>query len=194
MRQHLGALTVYKELSAMNIYYVYQYVREDRTPYYIGKGSKRRAWEKHKRANGCDLRPRDRSKIQILKNNLTQQEAWNLETALIEKYKRIIDGGILVNSNLGGEGGRVLPVGSRIGKNNPRWGVKEDPAKKEERVKQILIGKNLPNYELYKKAIILMDDGKSANAVSKELGIGKGVCFKLKNRTHGLFQVFPELI
>lgn len=85
-------------------------------------------------------------------------------------------------------------MGSRIGKNNPRWGVKEDPAKKEERIKQILIGKNLPNYELYKKAIILMDDGKSANAVSKELGIGKGVCFKLKNRTHGLFQVFPELI
>lgn len=178
----------------MTIYYVYQYVREDRTPYYIGKGSKRRAWEKHKRANGCDLRPRDRSKIQILKKNLTQQEAWDLETALIKKYKRIIDGGILVNSNLGGEGGRVLPAGSRTGKNNPRWGVKEDPAKKEERVKQILIGKNLPNYELYKQAIILMDNGKSANTVSKELRIGKGVCFRLKNRTHGLFQVFPELI
>ena len=176
----------------MNIYYVYQYVRDDKTPYYIGKGSKRRAWEKHKRANGSDLRPKDFSKIKIVKEGLTQKEAWDLETLLIAKYKRIVDGGILVNCNLGGEGGIVLPYGSRTGKNNPMYG-KENPCSKEKRL-SILKTKNFSNYDLYKKAIYLMDKGISADNVAIELGIGRGVCFKLKNRTHGIFEAFPELI
>jgi hypothetical protein len=178
----------------MQNYYVYQYVREDGTPYYIGKGSKRRAWEGHKRANGSDLRPKDRSRIQVIEKHLTEHEAWNLEKELIAKHKRIVDGGILVNCNLGGEGGQTVSSESRMGKNNPRWGVKEDPATTELRIQRMLVTKNLPNYDLYKKAIALMDNGKSADVVSKELGVGRGVCFKLKNRTHGFFQAFPELI
>ena len=46
----------------------------------------------------------------------------------------------------------------------------------------------------YKNAIALMDNGISADTVSNDLGIGRGVCFRLKNRTHGIFQAFPELI
>jgi hypothetical protein len=175
-------------------YYVYQYVREDGTPYYIGKGTKQRAWEKHKRANGSDMRPKDRDRIQILKNNLTEQEAWDLETELISKYGKLTEGGILANIADGGRGGRTVSSMARMGKNNPRWGVKEDPATTELRIQRMLVTKNLPNYDLYKKAIALMDNGKSADVVSKELGVGRGVCFKLKNRTHGFFQAFPELI
>lgn len=178
----------------MNIYYVYQYVRDDKTPYYIGKGSKRRAWLKHKRANGSDLRPRDRSKIEIIKEGLSQQEAWDLETALIAKYKRIVDGGILVNSNLGGEGGVVLPRGARAGKKNPRWGIKEDPESKSRRILSILRTKNEPNYDIFKKVIESMNIGESVDSIHRRLGIGRGICFRLKNRTHGFFQVFPELI
>jgi|TARA_B110000977_G_C10759028_1_gene369899 group I intron endonuclease len=81
---------------------------------------------------------------------------------------------------------------SKSGKNNPRYGIKE-PCTEERRL-AVLRGKNAPNYNTYKKAIALMDNGKSAGTVSKELSVGRGVCFKLKNRTHGIFQAFPELI
>jgi len=81
---------------------------------------------------------------------------------------------------------------SKRGANNPRYGIKE-PCTEERRL-AVLRGKNAPNYDLYKKAIALMDNGQSANAVSKELGVGRGVCFRLKNRTHGFFQAFPELV
>jgi hypothetical protein len=82
---------------------------------------------------------------------------------------------------------------SKSGTNNPRYGIKEDPIAKDRRILAVLRAKNLPNYHLYKKAIALMDNGNSADKVSKELSIGRGVCFRLKNRTHGIFQAFPEL-
>ena len=81
---------------------------------------------------------------------------------------------------------------SKQGANNPMYG-KKMPCRDERRL-AVLRGKNAPNYDLYKKAIALMDNGKSADAVSKELNIGRGVCFRLKKRTHGFFEAFPELI
>lgn len=83
---------------------------------------------------------------------------------------------------------------SKRGKNNPRFGIKEDAELTERRRIAQLRTKTAPNYNLYKKAIALMDNGLSADSVSKELGVGRGVCFRLKNRTHGIFQAFPELI
>jgi hypothetical protein len=80
---------------------------------------------------------------------------------------------------------------SKKGKNNPRYGIKE-PCSEERRL-SVLKGKNLPNYELYKDAIQLMNNGLSADQTSLKLGIGRGVCFNLKNRTHGIFIAFPEL-
>ena len=117
----------------MNIYYVYQYVRKDQTPYYIGKGCGYRAYKPHKRVNGQSLIPRDRSRIQFLKTGLTEQEAWNLEEALILKYGKIKDGGILINVRSGQTGGKTVTREERLGKNNPRykhnyvtpWGVFE---------------------------------------------------------------------
>jgi hypothetical protein len=81
---------------------------------------------------------------------------------------------------------------SKQGTNNPMYG-KKIPCTNERKL-AILEGKNRDNYDLYKTAINLMDDGKSADKVSKELKIGRGVCFRLKNRTHGIFQAFPELM
>jgi len=85
----------------MNIYYVYQYLREDGTPYYIGKGSKNRAY------STCRTipRPKDRSKIQIIAHHLFESEALLLETKLISIFGRIDLGtGILHNKTNGGEG------------------------------------------------------------------------------------------
>lgn len=81
---------------------------------------------------------------------------------------------------------------SKQGENNPMYG-KKAPCTNERKL-AVLRGKNQQNYELYKTAISLMDQGKSADMVSKELKIGRGVCFRLKNRTHGLFEAFPEII
>ena len=104
MLQHPLTLTVYRTIS-MNIYYVYQYLREDMTPYYIGKGKDNRAWQNHKRSNGTDLLPRDIAKIQILARDLYEQEAHLLETKLITQYgRKDLGTGILRNLTDGGEG------------------------------------------------------------------------------------------
>lgn len=81
---------------------------------------------------------------------------------------------------------------SKQGENNPMHGRK-NPCSEIKRL-SILQTKNLPNYALYKEAINLMESGMSADKVSKLLGLGRGVCFRLKNRSHGIFQAFPELV
>lgn len=87
----------------MNTYYVYQYLREDGTPYYIGKGKDRRAWVKQR---AIPL-PTDLSNIQIIKDCLTESEAFDLEAKLIIQYGRKDNNtGILRNLTDGGEGSR----------------------------------------------------------------------------------------
>ena len=82
-----------------NIYYVYQYLREDNTPYYIGKGKNRRAWSK-RHSVGVP----DHSRIQIIKDKLTEDEAFHLEIALISYYgRKDLGTGILRNSTNGGD-------------------------------------------------------------------------------------------
>lgn len=88
-----------------NIFYVYAYLREDSTPYYIGKGSKDRAWKSHIRTNGTNLLPKDPNRIVILKDSMTESEAYDYETKLIEQYGREDLGtGILHNLTDGGRG------------------------------------------------------------------------------------------
>ena len=90
-----------------SIYYVYAYVRKDGTPYYIGKGKDRRAYQLHKRSNGADLLPKDKSKIVMLYENLPEQEAFDLEKKLILEYgRKDLGTGVLQNMTEGGEGNR----------------------------------------------------------------------------------------
>lgn len=81
---------------------------------------------------------------------------------------------------------------SKKGKNNPQFG-KTIPCSKERRA-SIARSKNKDNFEKYKQAIDLLNAGNSVDSVSKELGIGLGICFRLKNRSHGIFLGFPELV
>ena len=87
----------------MNIYYVYQYLREKDsstalagTPYYIGKGKNNRAYIGHN-----NRIPSNKEYIQIIKDNLTEQEAMDLEIMLIKKYgRKDLGTGILITGKI----------------------------------------------------------------------------------------------
>lgn len=103
-----------------NKFYVYTYSYPDGTPFYVGKGTGRR-----KNVHLCDakagrnsdkwcvrviaklLRENKTPIISIVKDNLTNDEAINLEIELIAKYGRQdIKTGILVNCTDGGDGAK----------------------------------------------------------------------------------------
>ena len=82
-------------------YYTYAYLREDRTPYYIGKGKGNRIYEKRKSIKP----PKDKSRIIYLKQNLTEEEAFKHEIYMIAVFgRKDLGTGILYNMTDGGEG------------------------------------------------------------------------------------------
>ena len=84
-----------------NNFYVYTYLREDKTPYYVGKGKRKRAYAPH----GMMPVPQDKNNIQIVAHNLTEREAFLLEVKLIKQYgRKDLGTGILNNKTDGGEG------------------------------------------------------------------------------------------
>lgn len=107
----------------MNKFYVYAYLRADGTSYYIGKGHDDRILQFHTRRNSSGLRPPPKERIQILKENLSEDDAFELEKFYISKYGRKDKGtGILRNLTDGGEGavGRIHSeeTKNKIGKAN----------------------------------------------------------------------------
>jgi hypothetical protein len=92
-----------------SIYYTYAYLREDGTPYYIGKGKNKRAYDAMHKPVGKP--PKDR--ILILKNNLTEPEAFKHEIYMIAVFgRKDLGTGILRNKSDGGEGGRSGGIGN----------------------------------------------------------------------------------
>jgi hypothetical protein len=87
----------------MNDFYVYSYLREDMSPYYIGKGKGGRCFIKGKKESVSP--PRDKTRIKIIKNNLTEQEAFELEKLYILMFgRKDLGAGILRNLTDGGDG------------------------------------------------------------------------------------------
>ena len=94
-------------------YYTYAYLREDKTPYYIGKGKGNREYKRSRN----DIRPpKDKSRVIYLKQNLTEEEAFKHEIYMIAVFgRKDLGTGILRNRTDGGEGvsGRILSQESR---------------------------------------------------------------------------------
>ena len=110
--------------SGKNQYYIYSYLREDLSPYYIGKGSGRRAYTKGPK----EVKPpRDKSRVRILKADLTEEEAFLLEKLYILMFGRVDLGtGILRNRSDGGDGssGRIASPEERKKRSEMMKGVK----------------------------------------------------------------------
>jgi hypothetical protein len=82
------------------MYYTYAYLREDGTPYYIGKGKGRRI---HDVGHRVPVPPKNRRIY--LKQNLSEEDALRHEVYMIHVLGRKINGsGILRNYSEGGEG------------------------------------------------------------------------------------------
>lgn len=103
-------MNIYQKNNPPVGYYVYAYIRsrdsntaKAGTPYYIGKGKKRRAWSNdHTIALPLD------QYIVILEANLSEIGAYALERRLIRWFGKVIDkSGILYNVCDGGEGGQL---------------------------------------------------------------------------------------
>ena len=82
-------------------YYIYAYLREDGTPYYIGKGHN----DRYKQKSHKVKIPTDPLRIVIMESGLTNIGALALERRYIRWYGRIDNStGILRNMTDGGEG------------------------------------------------------------------------------------------
>ena len=119
----------------MKEYYTYAYLREDKTPYYIGKGQGKRIYSTHKRIKP----PKDKSRIIFLKKNITEEEAFRHEIYMIDVFGRIDLGtGILHNMTNGGEG----PSGAiRSGETRRRMSEASKNPSEETRIKMSESGK-----------------------------------------------------
>lgn len=117
-----------------NIYYTYAWLREDNTPYYVGKGVSNRAYRKHRRGNTY-MSPPPKDRVLFLKKNLTEFDAYKHENYIITILGLKSEGGILINMSYGGEGSS--------GRKPSDYCI--------ERTKQTNIGKNLT--EEHKKKV-----------------------------------------
>jgi hypothetical protein len=138
---------------------VYQWLREEGTPYYIGIGNPRRPY-KGRRSCG---RPPSRDRIVILHENLEWEEACRIEKELIAFHGRVDLGtGILRNMTDGGDGvvnpskeirekiskslfGENNPMFGKFGENHPMFG--KSPSKETRgKISKSLSGENNPNF------------------------------------------------
>jgi hypothetical protein len=160
-----------------NGFYTYAYLREDRTPYCIGKGKGRRLYKKGKGEVG---KPTDKSRIILLKQNITEEEAIKHEIYMIAVFgRKDLGTGILRNKTNGGDG-----VSGMIGKSP--WNKGKKGCFNEETIKKIReANKNAWTEELKKK----MSDMKRGIPIPEErkkrisiAHIGKTISEKTKQK------------
>jgi hypothetical protein len=140
-------------------YYTYAYLREDGTPYYIGKGSGERAYRRTKK---CIKPPKDKTRIIILKNNLTENQAFRHEKYMIYIFgRRDLNTGILHNRTDGGD----QPPPFKNKKHKPETIEK---LRELNRGKKYRLGHKLPPEKLKPKKQYIKKGNKSKNLLKGE--------------------------
>ena len=130
---------------------VYQWIRKDGSPYYIGIGNPKRPYTGRR---GCGSPP-PRERIVILHEDLEWEEACEIEKELIAFYgRKDVGTGILRNLTDGGDGilgykhtdeEKKRRSKASMGKNNPYYGKKHSEETKR-KMSERFSGKNNPNY------------------------------------------------
>jgi len=175
----------------MKDYYVYCYLTENRTPYYVGMGRGNRAY---RHCNSYDAPVPERDLIIILEDGLTQVSAWLREEIFIAIWGRKCDGGILDNKARGGAGWgggspatperkRKISKANRGRKLTPEHKRKLSDAKKGKRQKPEHIKQRARN--IYRSITLLSPKGdtvtfESSKACAKELSVDQSTISHLK--------------
>lgn len=162
----LSAMCIYSPTNPPKDYYVYAYVREDGTPYYIGKGLGARAWN-HSKKYDVTPTPQDFNKIIIMEASLSEIGAFALERRYIRWYGRKDNGsGILRNFTDGGEGasGRVVNQHTKTKISNK---LKGKPLSTEHLAKRIASQTGLKRSNDFKKKLSELTKGRKHSEETK---------------------------
>ena len=147
-------------------YYTYAYLREDGTPYYIGKGRGNRI-DSYSRFN----KPPSKDRRIFLKKNLSEEDAFKHEIYLISVLgRKDLGTGILRNLTGGGEGGGPMKGRQHSEETKQKMRLtklgKKHTAEERENMSKAHLGKPNPKSGSSRKGIKFSEEHKKNKSLA----------------------------